>query len=931
MLIRGLSLLLVLLPQQDPSARALLDRLKADSAADRTLAYEKLRALGRSVEPELRKAADDLDPEVAARSRALLSLLAVHETLSPTLRASFPGLEGRLALHSWEWAATLFEAVRQTDDERPAHPELAWEDLDLLASEALKVEEHPEDLQKICEIIGARRLRRALPQLHDLLQHPVAGVRQSALSAVGWLRSPSSIAPVGRLLEDPELRYSAAAELFHFYRAGVDELLADPARIPDPSARRMVLTEWLGRLASDEHPRGLVLALSRDADPQVRAVALLCLASTDHAVIFPELIGLLDHPTREIRRNAFQVLLQCRSPARGQIVRPLLRSSDPDLRRKGAALLGHYGEESFTADLTALLTDPDPDVRRAATTALYPLPSARATASVMRLLCDPDGDVRYWAHRTLAFWGEAEDVEFFLASLREGTESERVIALKVVESLDATLALPELARIVRSDTGVLRLEAIRALGSLPAKEQAVDLVPLLASKDENVADIAKYSLGTIASPKTIPPLLALLAHEEAGVRVHAIEVLSRMRVPELDPRLPGLLDDADPDVRLAAVNALGWVAVGPSIPRLRELLRDPNPALSLGAACVLTRLKATEALDDLIGLMRAQPDEEKSRYIRVVGRMESRRAVPALAPLLDSSEERCRAAALDVIQELGGPEAAAALRKRVQTRGHPLREASIAALADVDPGNADPDLLACLKDPSLQIQDAAARALGKLGCRAAIPAVLELARKDAGGTRTALIDTLAQLRAAEAAPLVLRRLDHEDWGVTQRAIAAAGELELVEAAPRLLALARGDDLMLRLPAAAALTRLGRNDEVPALLEFGGHDLFLLNRLRRPDLWKRLRESPRVDAEPRSLPEYWGELACAAGLPLLVDVSTGAGWPWLRAEEAASILGQFEESMPSTFSLVLEEDGLRVLPIQAAASFWREWWRRGQRR
>jgi HEAT repeat protein len=342
-------------------------------------------------------------------------------------------------------------------------------------------------------------------------------------------------------------------------------------------------------------------------------------------------------------------------------------------------------------------------------------------------------------------------------------------------------------------------------------------------------------------------------------------------------------------------------------------------------------MNVTDAVDDLLPLLKDSATQmEVMRNLSTLG---SRRAVPALVDLLESSNSRTRYAALQLMLELDGPETVAALRKIAGTNGHPVQEMAISGLATVSAWSAVPDLLLCLQSRSTAVQDAAASALATLGIREAIPPLLALFHEDKSGMRTSLMSALARLGAGEAAPRILGLLRHEDSGVLRCAIQAAGELNLREAVPALLGLSRGDDLFLRGEASSALTRLGDRSEVPTLLAGGQRELFLLNRLRRPELWERLDTSSRTRVHWRSHSQTWSELACDAGLEFSLEIHPDYYWDDRRRGDSSqggvtTLLELLEESLDYySLTVILEEDRLRVVPVEAARHFWKEWWRR----
>ncbi|HEV3026825.1 MAG TPA: HEAT repeat domain-containing protein, partial [Planctomycetota bacterium] len=354
--------------------------------------------------------------------------------------------------------------------------------------------------------------------------------------------------------------------------------------------------------------------------------------------------------------------------------------------------------------------------------------------------------------------------------------------------------------------------------------------------------------------------------------------------------------------------------------------------LKVAAVSTLGSLKATEAVDDIVALL----DDEslQSPAIQCLGMLGSRRAAPALGRLLDAPQAQSRAAALQVMLGIDGPETVGALRRVARAPGHPMRESAISGLATISAWESVPDLLLCLQDRSLSVQDAAADALAQLGVRESVPAIRARLQEDEAGRRSTLLLALARLGAKETAPRILELLHHEDTEVVAGAIQSAERLRLRDAMPALRGLARGDDLTLRPPAACALTRLGDPGEVPRLLEGDARELFLLNRLRRPELWERLESLPRTRVHPQDPPLSWAELACDAGLEISFELHPDyEDWADRRRRDSCqggvtTLLEELEEAVDGHFfTAILEDDRLRVLPLNAARLLWKEWWRR----
>ncbi|HVR85953.1 MAG TPA: HEAT repeat domain-containing protein [Planctomycetota bacterium] len=925
----GLPFLLAL---QDPPVRELVDRLQTPSAAERSHAFDRLRSLGRSAESELRRGAEDSDPELAARSRVLLRSLELRERLPRTLLQVFADLDVRLAQNAPEWTLALGEATRRNECGDRVHPELGWTELDALATEALRNAPHPEDQRTVCSIIGEYGLSSALPELHALLEDPDLESRRAALRALFRIRSPASIVPIARHLEDPDLRNEAGSFLANYGRASVFPVLETYVRHPCRDVRA-ALVELL-RGVADENAFPLLSRLAQDSDPLIRARALLAAGPLRGRLSAETLIGFLLHDPGPLRGPAHEALRGTRTPERFQELRRLLASPEPEVRSQAAHLLGEFRDESAFSDLLDLLDDPDSEVRCAGITALYQLRSRQAIPKFTGLLTDPSERVRSLSSRILSLLGLPEAQEIYLQRLREGSDADRLETLRGLSPFSVPEAAADLARLAQTAQGELRLEALRMLGTPEAQAQAPLLIPFLASTEESVAERAEAALASMGAKAVIPKLTELLSHPESYVRQRALSLLTQMRVQEAGPHVLRLLDDADPSVRLEAIRSLEAIPVRAAIPRLRAFLGGREPELKLAAVATLASFKATEAVDDIAALL--DDDVLQSDVIQSLWILGSRRAVPALGRLLDAPQSPCRTrtAALQVMLCLDGPETVEALRRIARSPGHPMRESAIRGLATISAWESVSDLLPCLHDRSLLVQDAAADALAQLGVREAVPALRTLLQEDKAGRRTALLLALARLGATETAPRILELLHHEDAEVVASAIQSAQRLRLREALPALLGLSRGDDHALRPLAAGALARLGDPSEVPRLLEGDAHELFLLNRLRRPELWERLESLPRTRAHPQDPPPAWAELACDAGLEISLELDPDyEDWVDRRRRDSCqggvtTLLEELEELIDGRFycTVILEDDRIRVLPTSAARQLLKEWWR-----
>jgi len=919
--------LLVLFALQDPPVRDWMEGLRADRAEERTRAFNQLRTLGRGAEPWLKKGARDPDPELAERSRLLLRTVGIRESLPPALLCEFPGIENRMALEPGQWTAALIEAARQTGD-GPAHPSLGWTELNALALRALQGVGDPLEMQVVCDIIGNNQLRVALPGLHELLRIGDAAARRRVLGTLGQLRSPSSVGPVAELLEDPELRGEAAWALARFMRQSSSAVLAREAVRPEASVRSACLQTIENHPTADAIPLLRLLAGDPEYRVRIQAGGQLANLGQDVGDIF---IPLLQHPLPYVRSQAQYFLSSRRPPALLPRIRTLLQSPDPELRTCAVWLLSSYQDIDSAADIAELLDDPQVPVRRAAMSSLRQLRGAQAIPRIARMLTDPSEEIRSAALVGLALLEWREILPDVAARIEDPDESLRLQAIDLLGRSDLQAFSPELGRRLLDPSVAVRARAIRCIGWKGMQEHAPAIVSCLASPDDAEARQAESTLIALGSKQALPFLVRGLSHPDAMLRQHCFSVLLHTHPLEAAAALPRLLDDPDSGLRKSAVSAVADLGALAAIPRLRGMLKDPDVELRTGAARVLCQLQATDTTADILPLL-SEPALADQIW-RSLCHMGGREAIPALTKILGTPDHPARGAALKAIVELQGDAAIPLLRGIARNPEHPHRLDALTRMAALESWDTVPDLLDGLKARSQTVQEIAAQGLASIGAREAIPLLMEKLQEDVPGERAALIDALGRLGAVDAGPLILPLLRAEDCQTARTAIRAVELLDLCDAIPGLRALSRGDDLSLWNAASIALVHLGDRDEVPRLLTDYPRDLVVLNRIRRPELWARLRATPLARDCSGPLVDLWRELACDAGLELRIETGLSDRDRTVRSRGGATSLLDMMEDLDtdSSYVPIFEDRWIRLVDQKTAAAFWKEWWRREQAR
>lgn len=373
----------------DPSATELAKRaLETDtSPAVRTTA---IRVIGHSgAELQLSSLEQALaDPDPAVRMTALDIL---PEALGG--RATEPLLRAMNDLDDGVWRS----AARQIAGFAEREPDLVWsalrgalpdrrdallEELERVGSERLAqiAAEHvrsPDYSERALavELAGRASGQAGVDAAVGALQDPIAPVRRAAAEALARLRSPSSVAALGRSLD-------------------VD---------PDPEVRIGVLRA-LG-VIDDEGALGFLVIGLRDSEIAVREAASEVLTKWSSPAVARRLAQVLEHPNH---RAAAADLLRKIGPAAVELLTDVAIHGRPEIAPVVGELLTEVaGLESFVERLSSI----DPEQRRRAVVAIGAIGGREAVDALTRALADPNEHVRTAAIRHLGELGDTRAIE----------------------------------------------------------------------------------------------------------------------------------------------------------------------------------------------------------------------------------------------------------------------------------------------------------------------------------------------------------------------------------------------------------------------------------------------------------------------------------------------------------------------------------------
>ncbi len=528
-----------------------------------------------------------------------------------------------------------------------------------------------------------------------------------------------------------------------------------------------------------------------------------------------------------------------------------MRSPGSPLHR-GVLLLGGFflafglvvAEEAPSIDkLVEQLNARENAVRREAATQIAKLGAGAKPAlpALIKALNDPDKQVWSTVIGLIATIGPdaAEAVPTLLEAIdsrknRGGRDRDRQqILMRSAYALTriGSAAQPPLIEALKSDDGMARAGAARALGGMgaAAREAIPGLIENLRRDQPDERRETIDALGLIGADAATA-LGDALSHSEALVRAGAALALAQLgrgasglaeKVAEAAAR------ETDPAVRAALFAAVAKVGLEPG--RAVELLiagvKDDNDAVRHGAinAIYLLRSAHAQLIPALVSLLSDPKPQWSERAATVIGRLgpSASATVPAL---LEAARKRSPAPPVyfDALAQIG-PAAVPGVLRAIEKENPDtlIRDHwSVKCLQKIG-GEAVAPLAAALADGSISIRLVAARGLGELGPVAApaFPALAGAAGDADPRVRATALGALVSTRAQRLAAISRVEAALKDSSPMVRV--AATQLvpylgdEARPLAPTLLAALGDSDPAVRLAVVQALPTIGAAAE-PAL-------------------------------------------------------------------------------------------------------------------
>lgn len=585
---------------------AAFERLAGDPVTEVRAAAVTAAADGEwtTVVPTLVRALGDSEPSVRLAAARALGRVGDPSAVAPLIRlAMAPELEIR-------FAAT--EAVARLDPDQI--PELL--------DRVLETNESERKLTVIRALLAAR-VRNTDRFLALMWRDPDPAVRAAVAEALPRLSGThvEALLTQGLVDPDPAVRRAVVEGLTQIKSVEfAPELVRLLDTDPDPEVRERAAL-GVGLLGAPGGETVLLAACGADQPMEVRAAAALALGLYDDESIVARVVGMRDE--QQVRAH-----LRDRLPTD-----PLYRAVSSKLRDSRQAELQALAAESLTG-MEAALADGvravlDAEGRRRLVAGLRAFRGEKSRSALLQIVRgDPSPEVRAAA---LAAVAELLDPEELLdvgkRALADPHPAVRRTAVQLFHQLPASVALPNLIRLLRADDDPTVLQGVAAQAEA-SFDAFVDLTLGLAldgAEGVMVVKVARY----IHHAKMARVLLPIAASPTPEVREEVANLwalrpdladLSMLDRMSLDPvvavrraagrawaasrtgdGLTRLASDPDPEVRVIVARALA--ATTDPAPALAVLVGDPDEAVRATAAVALLLRGGAERLP--AGLSRA--------------------------------------------------------------------------------------------------------------------------------------------------------------------------------------------------------------------------------------------------------------------------------------------------------------------------------------
>jgi len=446
-------------------------------------------------------------------------------------------------------------------------------------------------------------LRRALNDLDPT-------VREVAARGVILVQDTASAETVARLaVEDMSIAVrSAAIQALAALGRSSDRSVVIGLLKDANAAIRLEAAAALGRMGQDATATSALVEMIRtEMDTSAREAAIYSIAKTsldgDRDLIAAELINAIRTGPESIQRAAAVSLGQIGGKEAVHELQILLMDrKKPELVRVAAAeALGQLKSKSSLQQLRKAASGDSPGLRRAAVSALGAIGGNEAIDILLDRIGDEDPYVRAEAQRTLsALQVQPTEIQVLTAKARSNSPIVRLEAVQRLSRLHEPESIDILIQSLADDSAGVREAAISGLSTFSDAKFLPLIIRRFGDEDFRIRRGVAAVLGRIPSKGVVAPLVEHSKDENSAVRAEVIRALgSKPTAESLEVIFGATNETEDTQVRVIAVESLGRFKADPFVPRSREIVgllqslarNDPSPEVRKAAIDALSGTK----------------------------------------------------------------------------------------------------------------------------------------------------------------------------------------------------------------------------------------------------------------------------------------------------------------------------------------------------
>ena len=387
-------------------------------------------------------------------------------------------------------------------------------------------------------------------------------------------------------------------------------------------------------------------------DMRIRQKAQFALVErgSEGLTIFQQALAQTDHQLARVHAIWGVSQLARQDDQHADLLVPLLKDVDPEIRAQAAKWLGDVRHEGAGEALIPLLTDPASRPRFFAAEALGRIAHKAAVAPIIAMLeanNDADAYLRHAGALALARIGDAQPLLDLADSPSLALRIAAVVALRRMGDAGIARFLSDSNEFVVTETARAINDDLSIEGALPALADLLNTTPF--TNEALVRRIINANL-RVGNEKSLQQLVAYAQNDSnpAPMRAEALAALGTWAKPSVVDRVDGRYRGViERDVEaLKSQTATAYIG----------LLTDGELAVRIGAAKAIHKLGIQQAAPALLASVKGDKETAmRVESLEALVALEASQQEEAIKLALADSDKSLRVAALDLLENMAIP------------------------------------------------------------------------------------------------------------------------------------------------------------------------------------------------------------------------------------------------------------------------------------